>query len=86
MKIFLFYFEMAIKLQGWHKIIGSVGLAVTHLFFRPKLNWSSLYALLVFKIRYNETCPFLTQNPNADIQNLCLFKCYVSCFKRRQCN
>ena len=32
MKIFLFYFEMAIKLQGRHKIIGSVGLAETHLF------------------------------------------------------
>ena len=33
MKIFLFYFEMAIKIQGRHKIIGSVGLAKTHLFF-----------------------------------------------------
>ena len=32
MKIFLFYFEMAIKLQGRHKIIGSVGLAETPLF------------------------------------------------------
>ena len=30
-----------------------------------KLNWSSLYALLVFKLRHDETCPFLTQNPNA---------------------
>ena len=37
MTIFLFYFEMAIKLQGRHKIIGSVGLAETHqFFFRPK--------------------------------------------------
>ena len=36
MKIFLFYFEMAIKITGSHKIIGSVGLAETHLFFfRP---------------------------------------------------
>ena len=35
MKIFLFYFEMAIKLLGRHKIIGSVGLAETHIFYRP---------------------------------------------------
>ena len=35
MKMFLFYFEIAIKIQGRHKIIGSVGLAETHLFFRP---------------------------------------------------
>ena len=32
MKIFLFYFEIAIKLQGRHKIIGSLGLAETDLF------------------------------------------------------
>ena len=37
MKIFLFNFEMAIKITGRHKIIGSVGLAETHIFFlRPK--------------------------------------------------
>ena len=36
MKIFLFYFEMAIK------IIGSVGLAETHLFlFRPKSRFNT---------------------------------------------
>ena len=35
MKIVLFYFEIAIKIQGRHKIIGSVGLAETHLLFRP---------------------------------------------------
>ena len=33
MKIFLFYFEMAIKITGSAQIIGSVGLAETHLFF-----------------------------------------------------
>ena len=38
-----------------------------------KLNWSSFYALLVFKLRYNETCPFLTQNPNTDIINRAYF-------------
>ena len=38
-----------------------------------KMNWSSFYVLLVFKLRYNETCPFLTQNPNTDIQKPCLF-------------
>ena len=38
-----------------------------------KLNWSSLYALLVFKIQYNGTCPLLTQNPNADIQKRAYF-------------
>ena len=42
MKIFLFYFEIAIKKQGRHKIIGSVGLAETHLFFRPYLNVDNL--------------------------------------------
>ena len=32
MKIDLFYFEMAIKITGSAQIIGSVGLAETHLF------------------------------------------------------
>ena len=33
MKLFLFSFKMAIKLQGRHKKSGSVGLAETKLFF-----------------------------------------------------
>ena len=33
MKIFLFYFEIAMKITGSAQNIGSVGLAETHLFF-----------------------------------------------------
>ena len=45
MKIFLFYFEMAIKITGSAQIIGSVGLAETHLFFRPNRDHIRITAL-----------------------------------------
>ena len=32
--------------------------------------------MLTFKLRYNETRPYLTQNPKADNQKTCLFFCY----------
>ena len=58
MKIFLFYFEMAIKLQGRHKIIGSVGLAETHLFFLGLMSKEYSALLKRFTIRFKRLDKF----------------------------
>ena len=38
----------------------------------------------VFKLRYNQNCPFLVQGHISDFQEPCVFCCFIHCFKRRQ--